>query len=410
MQHSANAALQSADRPPRRLGHLGAAAIALCLVVALTLAADAWCGAYSARFLDRLAPTGEDEVIKGVYLTQMAINQPDRLVLLGSSELTFQDEYHAVKLFAGKPTGFSTFVVGSGYRQSIHNFLTISALGPSLKGKKVALFISPTWFTKKISDKAYKKNYSPLQAYEFAFHANFSPALKQEGAARLLSLGSPATDDPLLRGALSGLARGGLWGKAQYYVTWPLGQLSLAHLRFKDRTDILQLTVRKHLQPTHPAAARGAINWSRLEVKAMSEAKAKSTSNRFGMLDDFYARQVAPRLAELEGTACNETWLDSTEYDDLALVLRTLKEVQAEPLFISLPVLGPYQDFRGHPAADRKAYYARVHQMIEQAGFPLVDLGDCEYEPGFHRDPWHQGWKGSVKVAEALDRFYHDGQ
>lgn len=392
---------------PTRPIALRAAAIAGSLVLALAVAAYGLMGTLASPYLEPLAPSGEDEVVRGLYLTRRALAQPDRLLLLGSSELTFQDQYHAVRLFATRPTGFATWVIGSGYRQSIHNLLLLGALGPELKGKRLVLFISPTWFTPQIEPRAYRKNYAPLHAYGFLFDQGLSPALKRDAAQRLLSLGEPATADPLLRNQLTGLARGGWRGRLQYALGWPIARLTYAQFQLSDRYGILRLVRVKRILPVPAQSLPAPIDWSALMAKATAEAQARTSGNPFGMADEFYTKQIAPRLNEAAGSARNERWVTSTEFDDLALVLRLLQEVGAEPLFISLPVLGAYQDFKGHAEADRAAYYARVRQQIAAAGFPVADLSGYEYTPGFHRDPWHQAWKGSVTIAEVIDRFYH---
>lgn len=188
--------------------NLRAGAIALILFLLFGLAAKVAMGNRIRDYLDEFAPTGDDEAVKGVYLTREALQHDDRLVALGSSELTFQDRYHAARLFANKPTGFPVYVVGSGYRQSLHNFPVLSALGEDVRGKRIVLFVSPTWFDKRIGEKAYRKNHSMLQAYEFADSAPLSPDLKRRGAGRLLELGGQAAEEPLLRSALTGLAKG----------------------------------------------------------------------------------------------------------------------------------------------------------------------------------------------------------
>ncbi|HWI52865.1 MAG TPA: D-alanyl-lipoteichoic acid biosynthesis protein DltD [Symbiobacteriaceae bacterium] len=384
--------------------NLRAVLIALLIFLLLGLSAQAALGYWVRDYLTGIAPTGDDEAVKGVYLTRMALRSPDQLVLMGSSELTFQDRYHAARLFANKPTGFSVYVVGSGYRQSIHNFLALSALGDDLKGKQIVLFVSPTWFTKTIGEKAYRKNFSTLQAYEFVYNSKLSPALKQRAAKRMLELGAQATEEPLLHSALDSLARG---STASYLAGYPLGKLAIQQYRGKDTWDIARLIVRKRLKPARPTISSLPLDWQEVMEKALAEAETKSGHNPFGMGDDYYQKWVAPRLAELKDSETGVSWLDSTEWADLQLTLDELQELGARPLFISLPVLGPYYDYKGHPAADRQAYYAKVKAQIESAGFPVVDLSGYEYEPGFQNDPWHQGWKGSVTIAEKLDQFYH---
>jgi len=387
--------------------HVRAGAVAVLIFVGLFIVAQSLLTAWAARQLDTLAPTGEDEVVKGVYLNRLALSQPDRLVAMGSSELTFQDHYHAVRLLHDKPTGFNMHVIGAGYRQSIHNFLVLSSLGEQLKGKRLVLFVSPTWFTPDISERAYRRHCSAIQAYEFAYGSALSPELKQRGARRLLALKGPVLEDALLHTTLHALAEGGTWGRVRYLAAWPLGRSAQLYYRFKDRWDVARFSASKRNKPYKATRVEGALNWERLTRAAEQEATERSTNNRFGMANEFYSRYVGPKLAELQNSAAGETWLKSTEYADLELVLATLKELKAQPLFVSLPVMGSYYDFKGHPAADRQAYYAKVRTIIEDAGFPVVDYGPQENEPGFMIDPWHQGWKGAVGVAQTLDGFYH---
>lgn len=389
---------------PRRGRHLRSGAGALLIVACLAAAARLLLGAWAHQFLEAYAKTGDNEVVKGLSLTLSALDRQDQLVVLGSSELTFQDEYHAARLFAGKPSGFDVHLVGAGYRQSIHNFLTLSGLGPQIAGKRLVLFVSPTWFQGPISDRAYKKNFSRLQAYELAYSARVSPELRRRGAARLLELGEPATHDPLLTGALRALSGGGWADRARYRAAWPLGRLTVEFLRVKDDLDVVWGAYHRKLRPL-PNHSRP--DWEQLMTQAGADAAANGRSNPFGIYDGYYAKYVAPRLEQIRGSARAETWLDSTEYADLQLVLDLLREQGARPLFISVPVHGSYYDFKGHARADRQEYYRRVRVQIEAAGFPVVDFSDKEYEPGFMRDPWHQGWKGSVTIARTLDDYYH---
>jgi D-alanine transfer protein len=361
-----------------------------------------------AGYVDRLATSGDDEVVKGLALNSRAFQRPDLLVLMGSSELTFQDDYHAARLFAAEPSGFSVYTIGSGYRQSIHNFLTISAMDDELKGKEVALFISPSWFSKRIADKAYQKNFSLVQAYEFAFLAKLSPGLKQRAARRLLDLGSPGTDDALLKVALQALAAGDTRGRIRYAAAWPLGRIALQYLRLKDQVDLFRHIRDRKLKPVPRAVKPAVLDWAGLLERAGRDAQTQTVSNGFGIHDDYYAKYVAPNLQDLKDSARQETWLNSSEYADLALVLDALAELHVKPLFVSLPVLGSYYDYKGHAVTDRQAYYQRVAAQIRASGFPVADFGNREYEPGFMRDPWHPGWKGAVQIAQTLDQFRHD--
>lgn len=391
----------------RRYSHLRAALAALLLFALLFGGVRLGLDRVEAAYLERLATSGDDEVVKGVMLTRQAVRRPDILVLMGSSELTFQDDYHAARLFTDKPSGFSVYTVGSGYRQSIHNFLAIAAMDKELENREVVLFISPSWFSRHMPTLAYQKNFSLEQAYEFAFDSRLSPGLKQRASQRLLELGSPGTDDPLLRVTLQALAANDGLARARYAALWPLGRTALEHLQVKDQVDLLRRIRSGKLKPLTLPVRTAEVDWNGLMDRAAKEAEQRTNNNEFGIHTDYYIRYVAPHLKELKDSAKDETWLNSDEYDDLGLVLDALKELKAKPLFVSLPVMGSYYDYKGHPAADRQAYYRRVSAQIRAAGFPVVDFGKHEYEPGFMRDPWHPGWKGAVQIAQALDQFRH---
>jgi D-alanine transfer protein len=388
--------------------HLRPGLAAMLLFLVLMVAGRLVLGALASRYLYTLAPLAEDVTVTGMSLSREAARHKDVLILLGSSELTFQDEFHPAKIFDSQPTGFSVYLIGSGYRQSIHNLLALSALGADIKGKRVVLFVTPTWFTGSISDTAYRKNFSPVQAYELVYTSPLSPALKQLAARRLLSLGSPGTDDPVLRASLQSLAAGGLWGKTRYGALWPLGRLRLETLRIHDDMAVLNLVWQRGLKPrTRPVVHNPPPDWAQLLTAAEIQAMQRSTTNEFGIHDNYYTRFLAPRMAQLRNSATSDSWLNSSEYADLELVIATLKELHVRPLVISLPVMGRYYDFKGHPVADRQAYYARIRAVGERNGLQVLDFGSREYEMGFMHDPWHPGWRGAVQIAQAVDEFYH---
>jgi len=393
--------------PRTQTRHLHAALAALGVFLLLVLFGRSYLGVWESQYLNLLAPTGQDEIVKGVSLTRLALKQRDLVVLLGSSELNFQDEFHPVRLFASKPTGYNVFVIGSGYRQSIHNFLTLAAVDTEVRGKPLILFLSPSWFTPSLSERAYRKNFSLVQAYEFAFDSKLSPALNRKGAQRLLALGPPGTDDALLREALQNMSGTDLASQIRYRAVWPAGRAALALLRLRDEWDLVRYVQVKRLKPVPRNNLPAPPDWPALLTEADNQARQRTGSNQFGIHDDYYTKYVQPRLSELKGSAIGESWMSSSEFSDLALVLDALRELRATPVFISLPVMGGYYDFKGHSRADRQAYYAQVRTQIEQAGFPVVDFGGKEYEAGFMRDPWHPGWKGSVHIAAAIDDFLH---
>src|SRR5207253_2735391 len=72
--------------------------------------------------------------------------------------------------FRTAPTGFQLSPVGSGGANPLIMLQKVGALGSALRGKKLAISLSPGWFcTAKPGSQGYKGNFSPMAATEMAF-------------------------------------------------------------------------------------------------------------------------------------------------------------------------------------------------------------------------------------------------
>ena len=118
---------------------------------------------------------------------------PDCLLpIYGSSELDLQAPYnrpfHATNLFRDYPTGFTIFPVGKAETTCLIILQKLAAVGPALKGRKVAVSVSPFWFFKRLTARAdgYAGNFSALHAGELAFNTGLSLQLRQDAARRML--------------------------------------------------------------------------------------------------------------------------------------------------------------------------------------------------------------------------------
>ncbi len=116
--------------------------------------------------------------------------------------------------------------------------------------------------------------------------------------------------------------------------------------------------------------------------------------------------KLRKKLKQREGYLKNDAYDQSPEYEDLQIVLDLLKQSGAKPLFISVPVKGPWYDYAGFPKERREAYYKKVHEQIEKAGYPIADFSNHEYDKYFLKDHMHLGWKGWVYIDEAIQQFY----
>jgi poly-D-alanine transfer protein DltD len=97
------------------------------------------------------------------------------------------------------------------------------------------------------------------------------------------------------------------------------------------------------------------------------------------------------------------------EWDDLKLLLDTLKALEMKPLLMGVPLGGNGLETRGITRADRDHFYLPLRQTCAPYGWPLLDFSEHDMDPGFlKRGTSHFTPKGWLYVNWVLDDFYHD--
>jgi len=352
-------------------------------------------------------------IFQGMILQEKALASPDISPVYGSSEFSAYSEFHPSRMFEGKPTGFAPFLVGRGGTQDIIHALNMAALGGSLKDKKITIILSSQWFSPEgIAPGYFNQNFSPLHAYQMLFKDSLSESTKQQLSERLLDFPATFNEHPTLQALLSQQVASGRRPSFQSVDLEIKGRIEMAALEAKDAAKTILLT--RQLNPDYIArnvtsTASVLPAWSVLKDKATEQGKTVTQNNQFGILDEYYSEHIQTKLLENKGSAAKATLYPSPEYQDLKLLMQILQEVKAKPLFIIVPVNGPWYDYTGFPVAERKAYYARIETMVRDKGFQVANFGDHEYDAYFLQDIMHLGWKGWVNIDEALDQFYHKG-
>jgi D-alanine transfer protein len=119
------------------------------------------------RYVHVLAPILFAQKNQGIALQRIAFSQSDLLPFYGTSELVKPAGNKAADFFQTYPTGFNVFSVGKPGAASLILLQKLAAMGSSLRGKKVAISISPTWFFhENVPVTCYNGNFSLLQAGE----------------------------------------------------------------------------------------------------------------------------------------------------------------------------------------------------------------------------------------------------
>jgi poly-D-alanine transfer protein DltD len=165
-----------------------------------------------------------------------------------------------------------------------------------------------------------------------------------------------------------------------------------------------------------------------MAARGTRAAAAASTTNPFGIADATYREMrrrphVRQALALYESGRTNRdggvlpparSWrravARSTEWGDLRLALRVLRETGARPLVWTLPLAGSFYDFTAVSAPVRRTYYARYARTGERAGVVWLDFRAHDEDRYFVTDPGsHLSARGWVFADRALDVFWHGG-
>ncbi len=349
----------------------------------------------------------------GSALQREAFRQSDLLPLFGSSEVS-GFPWDATVIFRNYPTGFMVFPVGWADTTCLTFLQEFAAIGSELRGKKVVISLSPSWFFARdmVFAFSYAGNFSMLHASQLAFSTDLSFDVKRAAAERMLEYPETVDRSPLLRFALRNLADGSLKGRLLYYAMFPLGKLQNLVLDVQDHWASLEYIEAQKLS-SDVTRRPAALDWHVLEGNADRESRIERDNNPFGLRNDRWIDELHDRAAWDKDTRTDGAFLSmlqrTREWRDFDLMLRTLTELGARPLILSMPIDGTRFDNLGISASARRAYYAKLRKAVEPYGIPLVDFSEFEQDPYFLID-WeeHLSPKGWMHYAEILDAFYHD--
>lgn len=365
-------------------------------------------------YRDSIGDVNHLQKMTGLYLLEQSAAREDNLIIYGSSELrTTEISTHPANFFAGKRCGFQINLVGRGSCQSLIHAMSIAASGDSLTGKKVVLITSPQSFVPEgIAPDLFMANFSPQQYLALLREENLSEEVKRDISARVTELFADYESLPDAAGtdtAIRYLAQhqaGPTWGSVvRNAALSPYYAFSRYRYDLKDK--IKSRALLKSVEGFAPAANAAEIDWVKEERDALAEAARMTGNNDFGMLDEYYATYIGPRLSRQRDRDSDLDYSVSKEYDDLRLLFEVCRQKEIEPLFIHVPLHGEWSDYTGFSAERRSAYYGNVREIAEEYGIETVDLTGCEYEEYFLCDVMHLGWKGWLAVDQALIDYYH---
>ena len=338
---------------------------------------------------------------QGLVFQRTAARAKTVLPLYGSSELVIGVPDRANKFFQNAPTGFQVSPVGTVGATSLTILQKIAALGSDLRGRKLAISLSPVWFLMPATKTDwYEGNFSLLVASELTFGGAVDFKLKQDIASRMLQFPGTLEKSPLLEFALRRLSAGSWFDRLIFRAILPFGKIYTAGLELQDHF----AAVAHILYVTKPALAQQRERPDRRipiarvwETNVPAHAKvenplAKAGSMARGRLDPLFLSRMNA----------------APEWADLELLLRALAKVHARPLLLSMPMDGRFYDQQGYSRLARENYYEKMRALVQRYNFTLIEFEDHDEDPAFldaqHTHLTQEGW---LFYDRALDDFFH---
>ncbi len=392
--------------------HLMAALVAAALVTLGALGASA----VENRVFDDLAPAwfilGQKQ--HSLALERIAYDRGDVMPMYGSSEIAKPQLHHASDFFKSFPTDFTVFTIARPGASSLIYAQQIAAIGPEAQGKKIVISLTPNLFTtRKVNEASFVHSFYRPHLYRALFNTGLSWELRRDIARFVRRYPDAAQGDVFLRLSMGLMADNTSLSRGLYTALIPVGKLIGLLLEGQDHWATVGSIPgwQPALDPLPPRGPRD-LNWTALAQEAEQQARAQSANNEFGIQSDLWAARP-PDLFMPKGSRSDAefqaTVNSSREWADLDLLLRTLREVGADPLIILAPVNGAYFDYVGVSPEARAALYKRLHAAAAPYGIPVVTFEDHDEDRTFSIDPAsHLSPKGWIYYNQVLDAFYHD--
>jgi D-alanine transfer protein len=202
----------------------------------------------------------------------------------------------------------------------------------------------------------------------------------------MLQFPDTLAEDGLVELAVRCFASGRPSDRIILMAVWPLGKLKNAMLDLQDHFEALVYIL---------AGGRRIPDWLRPDhSQRLHASKSKNPKRK-----SFHAITPARDAAFRSRVAA------ASEWTDLELLFRTLTELKADPLILSMPI--DAYAAAGVSRSAREVYYERMRELAERYHFPLVEFEQRDADPDFlisHREhPTPRGW---MVYNRALDDFF----
>lgn len=346
---------------------------------------------------------GTDIKDKGQILLQKCIND-DELIMIGSSELGADVPQNPVNMFPNQDFQSNVNRVGRAHAQSLLDSLKLGSLDIN-KENKVVFVVSLQWFLDSdIDKKGTQSNFSELQFYRYINNSSIELTDRQYVCERLTRLlaGEPAVVRAYLYAKLYNSDN--LFAKGLLNILKPYYWIRENFLSLKDKHDTYRYLKQENLIQKNILQ----IDWEKEKIRAYEMGREKCTNNDFYVNDEYYDRYLRNRIGTLKNSSEKVNLMNSKEFTDYELFLKTCKSKNIKPYIVFMSTNGYYYDYIGINKNKRDEFYNKLADITQQYGVDYLDLRDMEYEPYFYADVMHLGWRGWLYVNEQITKHFSE--
>lgn len=314
-----------------------------------------------------------NEQTRNLSRLSQALRTGDRLVILGSSELTSNDLRFVPYRYLADELQIPVLAYGHSGFQSLGMQFVLAALANDLSpASRVVIMLSPGWFD----------GDGGLSADEFNEHANplLPRLLKQpEGRAELARW---------------------LQDKGDARVAWSM----MAEQAYVLRQRLVDLWAPAYAasapvqEPEGPAAAARVVDWDALAQEAQSAEQSLMAGNRYAVRDDFFNKYLRT-IPEGGKTAYQPQPLTGRdELRELTALMALLRQHNVNALFVMQP-LHPmvFKDLNRFEPVQRE-----VASLCQRYAMTCMDMYSAPFEVGMLRDVQHLGELGWLRVNQKI--------
>ena len=147
-------------------------------------------------------------------------------------------------------------------------------------------------------------------------------------------------------------------------------------------------------------------DFEQLDAIAYKLGQENTTNNPFEISNKFFDKNLRKKYKKLKGKQSKYSYVRSPEFADFQLVLNQFAKNNTDVIFVIPPVNKHWSDYTGLSQEMLQDFNQKITYQLRQQGFNnIVDLSKDDGERYFMQDTIHLGWRGWLKMDQAVAPF-----